>query len=49
MDLRGFAPLYQRALNDAEKYIEAAQQFVGGEIDEAAFREVIGSRSYIEG
>ena len=49
MDLRGFAPLYQRAQNDAVKYIEAAQQFVSGAIDEEAFREVIGNRSYIEG
>ena len=49
MDLRGFAPLYQRAQDDAVKYIEAAQQFVSGEIDEEAFREVIGNRSYIEG
>lgn len=49
LDLRGFAPLYQKALNDAVKYITAAQAFVAGETDEAAFREVIGSRSYIEG
>ncbi|MBQ3330939.1 MAG: zinc dependent phospholipase C family protein [Ruminococcus sp.] len=49
MDLRGFAPLYQRAQNDAVKYIEAAQAFVKGEIDEEAFREVIGDRSYIDG
>ena len=49
MDLRGFYPLYQRALDDAVKYIEAARSFVHDEIDEAALREVIGSRSYIEG
>lgn len=49
MDLRGFAPLYQRALNDAEKYITAAQRFVNGEIDVKTLRSVIGSRSYIEG
>lgn len=49
MDLRGFAPLYQRALNDAEKYVTAAQQFVNGEIEVKDLRAVIGSRSYIEG
>lgn len=49
MDLRGFEPLYRRAVDDAVRYIKAAQAFVGGEIDEEGFRAVIGSRSYIEG
>ncbi|MBQ3265287.1 MAG: zinc dependent phospholipase C family protein [Ruminococcus sp.] len=49
LDLRGFEPLYRRALDDAIRFIGAAHAFVGGEIDEAAFRAVIGSRSYIEG
>lgn len=49
MDLSGFYPLYRRALNVAEKYVNAATAFVNGEIDEAALREVIGSRSYIDG
>ena len=49
MDLRGFFPLYRRALDDAVAYIRAAQAFVSGEIDASAFRSVIGSRSYIEG
>lgn len=49
MDLRGFYPLYRRAVNEAVKYVEVAHSFVRGEIDENALREVIGSRSYIEG
>ena len=49
MDLRGFDRLYRRALDDAARYIEAARAFVGDEIDEEGFREIIGSRSYIEG
>ena len=49
LDLRGFKPLYRRALDDAVRYIKAAQSFVSGETDEAAFTAVIGSRSYIEG
>lgn len=49
MDLRGFCPLYRRALDDAVRYIEAARAYADGMIDEAALRAVIGSRSYIEG
>ena len=49
MDLRGFEPLYRRALDDAVRFITAARQYVGGALDEAGFREVIGSRSYIKG
>lgn len=49
MDLRGFVPLYRRALDDAVRFIETAQAFVKGEIDESAWRAVIGNRSYIEG
>ena len=49
MDLRGFEPLYRRAMDDAVRYIGAAQAFVAGETDEERLREVIGSRSYLNG
>ena len=49
MDLRGFYPLYRRALDDAVRYIGAAEAFAAGSMDEAQLRAVIGSRSYIEG
>ena len=49
MDLRGFYPLYARALDDAARYITAAQAFIAGEIGEADYRKVVGSRSFIEG
>lgn len=49
MDLRGFVPLYRRALDDAVRYIGAAKAYLGGEIDETEWRAVIGDRSYIEG
>lgn len=49
MDLSGFYPLYDRALEDAVSFITAASRFVNGELDEAGFREIIGSRSYIDG
>lgn len=49
MDLRGFDRLYRRALNDAVRYIEAAQAFVSGETEETQLRAVIGCRSYIDG
>ena len=49
MNLSGFEALYQLALLDAMKFITAAERFVGGEIDEAALRSVIGDRSYIKG
>lgn len=49
MDLRGFIPLYNRALKDAGRYITAAIDYVEGRTDEDEFRGVIGDRSYIEG
>ena len=49
MDLSGFVPLYNKALGDAQRLIEAARSFVNGECDEKAFAEVIGNRSYIDG
>ena len=49
MDLKGFEILYRRALDDAVRYIETAQAFVSGKIDEAAYRSVIQNRSYIDG
>lgn len=49
MDLSGFYPLYRKALDDAEKFIEAAEKFTANEIDESEFRAVVGHRSYIEG
>ena len=49
MDLSGFYPLYDRALDDAVSFIAAARRFADGELDEAGFRENIGSRSYIDG
>ncbi len=49
LDLRGFYPLYHRAVDRGVVYIKAAQDFVSGSIDEAALRRVIGSRSYIDG
>ena len=49
MDVRGFYPLYRRALDDAVRYVKAANAFVCGDIDEPALRAVIGSHSYIDG
>ena len=49
IDLRGFQPLYRRAVERGAGYIEAAEAFLRGETDEARFRSVIGSRSYIDG
>ena len=49
MDLSGFAPLRERAVRDALRYIAAAEAFVRGEMGEEELRRVIGSRSYIEG
>lgn len=49
MDLSGFQPLYQQALDDAIRFIGAALSFVTGDSDEAKLRSVIGSRSYIDG
>lgn len=49
MDLSGFMPLYQQALDDAILFIDTARLFVSGRIDEMQFKAVIGSRSYIEG
>jgi len=49
MDLGGFWPLYDAAIEAAVGYVRAAAAFVRGDIDEAGFRAVVGSRSYIEG
>ena len=49
IDLSGFRPLYEKALDVAVRYVEAARAFANGKIDEAELREVLGSRSYIEG
>ena len=49
MDLRRFSLLYRRALDDAVRYIEAARAYLDGGIKEETVREIIGSRSYIDG
>lgn len=49
MDLSGFEPLYQKALDNAVGFITAARSFVAGELTEDRLREILGSRSYIEG
>ena len=49
MDLRGFYPLYNRAVDDAARFIRSADDYVRDKIDEAALREIIGNRSYIDG
>ena len=49
IDLRGFWPLYRKAVEAAVRYISAADSFARGEIDEAALREVVGSHSFIDG
>lgn len=49
MDLSGFLPLYRQALDDAVRFIGAAKEFVNASMEETAFREIIGSRSYIDG
>ena len=49
IDLRGFYPLYRKAVESAVTYLQAADSFVRGEIDETQLREVIGNCSYIEG
>ncbi len=49
MDLRGFYPLYNRAMDDAVRFIEAAHAYVQNEIDEATLRAILGNRSYIDG
>ena len=49
MVLSGFVPLYNKALDDAVRFIDAARHFVSGETDEEAFAAAIGSRSYIDG
>ena len=49
MDLRGFYPLYNRAVDDAARFIRVADDFAHDKLDEAALREIIGNRSYIDG
>jgi hypothetical protein len=49
MDLRGFYPLYRRAVEDAVRFISAAHDFIQHKLDETALREIIGNRSYIDG
>ena len=49
MDLSGFRPLYDQAVKDAVQFILAAKAYVSGTMEEAAFRQVTGNRSYIEG
>ena len=49
MDLSGFRPLYDLAMEDAVRFIRAAKSFVDGNMAENAYREIIGNRSYIEG
>ena len=49
IDLRGFYPLYRKAVEYAVTYIKAADRYARGEINEIQLREVIGNRSYIEG
>ena len=49
MDLSGFQPLYEKALDDAVRFIKAASDFVNGDISESGFRNIIGDRSYIDG
>ena len=48
-DLRGFYPLYRRAVERAVEYIEGAKRYIDGDIGEDEFRAIIGSRSYISG
>lgn len=49
LDLRGFYPLYRRAIDRATAYIRSVSDFHNGCIDEAALRQIIGNRSYIDG
>ena len=49
MDLRGFYPLYHRAVEDAVRFIKAAHDYTQDRIDEATLRAIIGNRSYIDG
>ena len=49
LDLRGFYPLYRRAVEDAVRFIKAAHDYVQDKIDEASLRQIIGNRSYIDG
>ena len=49
IDLRGFWPLYRRAVEYGVTYVKAAEDYVNGDIDEDTLKSVIGSRSYIDG
>ena len=49
MDLSGFYPLCERAVENAVRFILAASEFVYGTMEESDFRAVIGNRSYISG
>ena len=49
IDLRGFYPLYRRAVDRAIAYVQAAMEFTSGDIEEKQFREIIGNHSYIDG
>ena len=49
IDLRGFAPLYRRAVERGVTYVKAAQDYCSGVIGEDELRRIIGSRSYIDG
>lgn len=49
IDLRGFYPLYRRAVDRAASYIQAAQAFISGDIEENELRRIIGNHSYIDG
>ena len=49
VDLTGFMPLYEQAVVQGIEYVKAARAYAVGEMDEAALKAIIGSRSYIEG
>ena len=49
IDLRGFAPLYRRAIERGVVYVQAAKDYINGNVDETQFREIIGNRSYFDG
>ncbi|MBQ8972380.1 MAG: zinc dependent phospholipase C family protein [Clostridia bacterium] len=49
MDLSAFRPLYNRAVEDAVRFIHAAKAYAQGETNERDFRDTVGNRSYIDG
>ena len=50
IDLSGFRPLYNKAVNDGVIFLMAAKEYVVLQsIDEYQFRKIIGNRSYIDG